>query len=75
MNSQKYPNLAIVAQNLLTIPVSSTASERTVSALNRIMSNSRTRLSDDNINRLVVLISMPPEYWDDYIGVKIRKEQ
>lgn len=69
-NKLKYPTLTSVALELLTIPVSSVASERTVSTLNRILSDRRTRLTNVNVNKLVVLISLPFESWESYIGVK-----
>jgi hAT family C-terminal dimerisation region len=67
-NNQYYPYLSCIALEILTIPVSSVASERTVSSLNRIVTNKRGRLSMENVNKLVVLISMPIDFWRGYVG-------
>lgn len=71
LKKNKYTTLTPVALELLTIPVSSVASERTVSTLNRVLSDRRSRLTNDNINKLVVLISMPTSLWESYIGVEL----
>lgn len=67
-NKESYPYLSCIALEILTIPISSVASERTVSSLNRIVSNKRARLSMENVNKLVVLISMPIDFWRLYVG-------
>lgn len=71
----KYSYLSAVALELLTIPVSSVASERTVSTLNRVLSDRRSRLTNENVNKLVVLISMPLNLWESYIGIKLPEDE
>jgi len=73
LNDDRFPNLSSVALELLTIPVSSVASERTVSCLNRILTYDRTRLTAKNVNMLVILNSKPLDFWSKYIGVVVNK--
>lgn len=57
-----------LALNYLLPPASSVSSERVASALNLTLPSSRGKLTDENINLRLLLLTMPDKYW-----AKIRK--
>ena len=55
INAVKFPLLAVLARRLLTIPVSQAQSERMFSSAGQIVTQTRNRLSPENVELLVAL--------------------
>lgn len=57
-NQDRYPNLALMGRDFLSIPASSVSSERVFSRAKRILTNSRNRMSSEKV-KSAMLVS----YW------------
>ncbi|CAN0426553.1 unnamed protein product, partial [Ascophyllum nodosum] len=55
INAVKFPLLAALARRLLTIPASQAQSERVFSSAGQIVTQTRNRLSSENVELLVAL--------------------
>lgn len=63
-NKSAFPGTYKVALKYLTILGASVSSERTVSLLNNVVTNHRSRLTPDHTNKLVFLSSLDNFYWN-----------
>ena len=72
---KQWPLLREVAKTILAIPASSAGSERSFSTMGRLISNNRTTMLHDKVNKLVVLNKHPDLFDQHTLGENVSEEE
>jgi hypothetical protein len=72
---KQWPLVREVAKTILAIPASSAGSERSFSTMGRLLSNNRTTMLHDKVNKLIVLNKHPDLFNQDTLGENVSEEE